>query len=143
MWQLGENPDPKIKGHGKVRGPFKWLRIDPSERTSWVLDEFRLSSKVKALTQRSGSAKARAKKALQRAYVPQVRARVSRWQHEIESGGESRAGIAKREGLSRARVTQLMRLLGLPSELKHRIISEPKLFQNMSIRQALHLADDQ
>lgn len=44
------------------------------------------------------------------------------WAAEIDAGMATRASIARREGLSRARVTQLMRLLGLEGRLRTEIL---------------------
>ena len=49
------------------------------------------------------------------------------WQELIESGnGTSKADIARREGLSRARVTQIMYLLNLASNIQKHILSMPE-----------------
>lgn len=48
------------------------------------------------------------------------------WRQEIESGTiASRAEIATREGISRARVTQIMNLLRLPREVRDQLESPP------------------
>ena len=54
----------------------------------------------------------------------EVLSKVDRWQEEIESG-VSRASIGRREGLSRARMTQLMRLTLVPLEIRTRIFVDP------------------
>lgn len=43
-----------------------------------------------------------------------------RWQREIETGNATRAGIARREGYTRARVTQIMKPLRLGEAMKAR-----------------------
>lgn len=60
-------------------------------------------------------------------------ARVRHWQAEIDLGC-SRAEIARREGLSRARVTQLFRLLELPDDTRQQLLDGGR---NLSIRAAL------
>lgn len=62
--------------------------------------------------------------------------RAQTWQAEID-GGASRAQIARREGLSRARVTQLMKLLDLPGHLQEALATGRT---HMSTRQAVRLA---
>jgi hypothetical protein len=48
------------------------------------------------------------------------------WQALIESGeASSQAEIARREGITRARVTQIMHLLRLPPEIQQHILSLP------------------
>ena len=46
----------------------------------------------------------------------------------------TRAGIARREGLSRARVTQVMALLDLPADVQQRLLNGE---ERWSIRTAL------
>jgi len=62
------------------------------------------------------------------------------WQSEIESGTTNRAGIAKRERITRARVTQIMSLLDLPEDEKDRLLAEGDEVKGMSIREALRSA---
>ena len=49
--------------------------------------------------------------------------RALRWQEEIEKTGITRADIARREGLSRSRVTQIMHLLDLSREMKAELLT--------------------
>ena len=50
------------------------------------------------------------------------------WQALLESGeASSQAAIARREGISRARVTQVMGLLRLAPEIQERVLSLPDL----------------
>ncbi len=58
------------------------------------------------------------------------------WQEEIEAGQVSRADIARREGLTRARVTQVMSLLNLSSELKVKMQGGHADVARWSVRQA-------
>ncbi len=59
------------------------------------------------------------------------------WQAEIEAGDINRAGIARREGYTRARVTQVTSLLGLPEELRGRLLGGDEAVAGMSVREAL------
>lgn len=59
------------------------------------------------------------------------------WQAEIETGGITRADIARREGLSRARVTQVMALLDLPDDVQQQLLDGD---ERWSIRRALREA---
>jgi ParB-like chromosome segregation protein Spo0J len=59
------------------------------------------------------------------------------WAAEIGAGVATRASIARREGLSRARVTQLMRLLGLEGRLRTEILDGSRV---CSVRGLLRLA---
>ncbi len=52
------------------------------------------------------------------------------WKELIESGkGVTQADIARREGLSRARVTQIMDLLNLAPNIQEHILSMPEVIQ--------------
>ena len=62
------------------------------------------------------------------------------WQAEIESGRMNRARIARRERVTRARVTQVMSLLDLPDEVRDRLLAEGEDVKGMSIREALRTA---
>jgi hypothetical protein len=59
------------------------------------------------------------------------------WADEIESGLMTRAEIADREGVSRARVTQIMRLLQLGQDERDALLSGAKV---CSVRQAIAAA---
>lgn len=50
------------------------------------------------------------------------------WAVEMEAGGVRRADLARREGITRARVTQVMSLLKLPEEVKVSVLAggEPR-----------------
>ena len=56
------------------------------------------------------------------------------WEVEIEAGVVNRAGVARREGVSRARVTQVMSLLDLPEDVQQRLLTGEVIW---SIRKAL------
>ena len=56
------------------------------------------------------------------------------WQTLLESGeATSQAEVARREGLTRARVTQVMGLLRLAPEIQHHILAMPNMIQRPSI----------
>ncbi len=56
------------------------------------------------------------------------------WKELLESGGvSSQADIARREGLSRARVTQIMDLLNLALDIKEYILSMPEVIRRPAI----------
>ena len=71
-----------------------------------------------------------ARRAHKRQAVRDTIARVDEWQRQIDLG-MTRAEIARQEGLTRARVTQLMKLSRLPKEVRHEIdkgIGEDELY---------------
>ncbi|MFH1468344.1 MAG: recombinase family protein [Pseudomonadota bacterium] len=67
--------------------------------------------------------------------------KVLTWQAEIDAGDMTRAGIARREGLSRARVTQLMKLLDLPEQVKMKLLEGDPEVQGMTMRNAVRMAE--
>jgi hypothetical protein len=67
-------------------------------------------------------------------------ARAMEWQKVIEAEGIDRAEIARRNGYTRARVTQLMSLLRLPDHLKTKLLAEDAEMAGWSIRRAIQAA---
>jgi hypothetical protein len=66
-------------------------------------------------------------------------AKVELWAVDL-AGGLKKSEIARREGLTRARVTQLMKLTALPDEVRQGVKSGDECFSEWSIRQAIELA---
>ena len=60
-----------------------------------------------------------------------------RWQAEIEATGLQRADIARRERLTRARVTQIMSLLELSADVKAMLLAGDPEVEDWSVRRAL------
>lgn len=59
--------------------------------------------------------------------VAELLRKAMEWQELLESGkGVTQADIARREGLSRARVTQIMDLLNLAPDIQKHILSMPE-----------------
>lgn len=59
------------------------------------------------------------------------------WEAEMARTGTNRAAIARRERITRARVTQIMSLLDLPDHLKTMLLGDHKDVEGWSIRKAL------
>ena len=59
------------------------------------------------------------------------------WQTEMRESGLTRADIARRENLTRARVTQVMSLLNLADNEKKKLLAEDPEVTDWSIRRAL------
>jgi hypothetical protein len=59
------------------------------------------------------------------------------WQAEIDRRGIRQADIARRERITRARVTQIMSLLDLPDDLKAMLLEAHEDVSDWSIRRAL------
>ena len=114
----------------------RWLPSVPSHGNTLVEDTIFLPvhDNVKPGSKSKPIRKARQGKALDAA---QALERAQLWQSLIDSQGMSRADIARREGISRARVTQIMSLLTLPAAVIEAIKSGKD--GGMTIRQALKL----
>jgi hypothetical protein len=65
-------------------------------------------------------------------------ARVDGWAVDL-AGGLKKSEIARREGLTRARVTQLMKLVHLPDSVKAGVKAGDDAFAGWSIRKAIEL----
>ena len=59
------------------------------------------------------------------------------WQKLIEQESISRAEISRREGLSRARVTQLMSLLKLPEKVQYGLLADALEYAGWTVRRGL------
>ena len=59
------------------------------------------------------------------------------WQRDIEEQGMRRSEIARREGYTRARVTQIMGLVKLPDEVKSLLLAGDDQVAAMTIREAM------
>jgi len=63
-----------------------------------------------------------------------------RWAKEIDAGKVSRADIARREGYTRARVTQILKLLDLDEEVRAAIIARDESVQGLTAKAAISMA---
>ena len=70
--------------------------------------------------------------------------RATAFQADIDAGrAKNRAAIARREGLTRARITQVMTLLKLPGVVQaHVLAAEPLAFTERQLRAIAMLADE-
>ena len=59
------------------------------------------------------------------------------WQSIIDQEGINRAEIARREGVTRARVTQVMSLLGLSDAVKRKLLDNEPETRGWSVRQVI------
>ena len=66
--------------------------------------------------------------------------KAQRWQEEIQQQGLRRADIAQAEGITRARVTQVMGLLELPADLQTDLTDNKPYTRSWSVRHALEMA---
>ena len=102
-----------------------------------------LAMKVKPPSQRAQkrrrAAENKARRAAAPPVVPETLKRVLHWQEEVDSGRHTRAGIARRENGTRARVTQQMKLLELPDAIKDAMLKDPEGYRDWTIRDALRM----
>jgi len=66
--------------------------------------------------------------------------KAQRWQQEIQQRGLRWADIARAEGITRARVTQVMGLLALPADLQRDLTDNKPYTRSWSVRHALKMA---
>lgn len=60
------------------------------------------------------------------------------WRQELDSGAvANQADIARREGVSRARVTQVLMLLRLAPEIRERVLAMPAMVERPAISERL------
>ena len=78
-------------------------------------------------------------KAPPRPTLAEALTRVDQWEIDL-AGGLRQSDIARREGLTRARVTQLMKLVDLPADVRSGVKAGDESFADWSIRQAIELA---
>ena len=62
------------------------------------------------------------------------------WQKDIEESSMRRADIARREGLTRARVTQIMGLLDLPEDVRQKVLDRDPEVGSWTIRKGMEMA---
>lgn len=116
---------------------MRWLRILRSHGTIALFDRFRL--KHPAPYERTTTRKKRKRKASPRPSLAEALTKALHWQKDIDDGSK-RADIARREGLTRARVTQLMKLLELPGKLQRKILDCDEEVAGWTIRHAIELS---
>lgn len=62
------------------------------------------------------------------------------WQKDIEEKGMRRSEIARRERYTRARVTQIMKLIELPEDVKGQVLAGDKSVAGWTVRQGIEVA---
>jgi hypothetical protein len=56
------------------------------------------------------------------------------WRRQLDTGElQNQAEIARREGMTRARVTQVMGMLRLPPEIQHEVLAAPHAIRRPAI----------
>ena len=135
-------PRLSAKSPARIVQGFSWLRRRPPGSTRLVVVKvpFYKASKPPSARQKKLRRRARKRKEREAGPSPALVAlrRAMAWQVEIEAGEVTRADIARREGLTRARVTQVMSLVKLPDEVKGMLLDGEG--EDWSIRRALREA---
>ena len=123
---------------------FRWLRKGDPRRTGLILDYYRLPVRQRPPSARAEREARRVARAQRLAEGPSTAAlalrKAQRWQQEIQQQGLRRADIARAEGITRARVTQVMGLLALPADLQRDLTDNKPYTRSWSVRHALEMA---
>ena len=99
------------------RAFLKWLPRAYQCSTALVVDAFECKQLVKRRRPPKVSLKSKSKQVITSSRASEALQKALGWQKMIEQESISRAEISGREGLSRARVTQLMSLFKLPAKV--------------------------
>ncbi len=119
----------------------EWLPIAGLERTGLVLDRFSIPDRPKPVSERQKRLQRRSERQGEVMEGPSSAAKALqtawRWQSLINQEGINRAEIARREGLTRARVTQVMSLLDLSDAVKRKLLDNEPETRGWSVRQVI------
>jgi hypothetical protein len=132
-----------LSGPNRDKSPFrerkglsKWLRqgdASASFRTRAVVD---LACARERLRKSAGGKKR----------VPRVHERLAiaeRWNERLAAGGVTRADLAREHGVSRARVTQVLKLLGLHPGIRAYVAAYPEMASEYRLRPLLALSSSE
>ena len=119
------------------RAFLKWLPRAYQSSTALVVDTFECKQLVKRRRPRKSGSKSQSKQMVTLSSAGEALQKALGWQKLIERESISRAEIARREGLSRARVTQLMRLLKLLEKVQQGLLAGVPEYAGWTVRQGL------
>ena len=119
------------------RAFLKWLPRAYPCSTALVVDTFECKQLVKRRRPRKASLKSQSRQIVALSPAGEALQRTLGWQKLIEQQSINRAEISRREGLSRARVTQLMRLLKLPEEVQRGLLAGAPEYVGWTVRRGL------
>src|SRR5262245_53180686 len=109
--------------------------------TSPAVDQFSFHGRTVLASARQIKLRGRAERRSRAAVEPPPAALALRraldWSAEMEARGLRRADIARREGITRARVTQLMALVDLPARTKALLLGGDAAVSGWSVKRAL------
>ena len=119
------------------RAFLKWLPRAYQCSTALVVDTFECKWLVKRRRSRKSSLKSQSKQKVTLSPAGEALQKALDWQKLIEQESITRAEISRREGLSRARVTQLMRLLKLPEKVQKGLLAGAPEYAGWTVRRGL------
>jgi hypothetical protein len=119
------------------RAFLKWLPRAYQSSTALVVDTFECKQLVKRRRPRKSGSKSQLKQMVTLSSAGEALQKALGWQKLIEQESISRAEISRREGLSRARVTQLMSLLRLPEEVQRGLLVGAPKYVGWTVRRGL------
>ena len=119
------------------RAFLKWLPRAYQSSTALVVDTFDCKRLVKRRRPRKTVSKSQSKPQVRLSPAGEALQKALSWQKLIEQGNISRAEISRREGLSRARVTQLMSLLKLTEKVQQGLLAGAPVYAGWTVRRGL------
>jgi hypothetical protein len=119
------------------RAFLKWLPRAYQSSTLLVVDSFQCERLVKRRRPRKAALKSQSKQMVTLSPAGEALQKALDWQKLIEQQSISRAEISRREGFSRARVTQLMRLLKLPEKVQQGLLAGAPEYAGWTVRRGL------
>ena len=119
------------------RAFLKWLPRAYQCSTALVVDTFECKRLVKRRRPRKSGLKSQSKQKVTLSPAGEALQKALDWQKLIEQESISRAEISRREGLSRARVTQLMSLLKLPKKVQQGLLAGAPEYAGWTVRRGL------
>ena len=114
---------------------FIWLPRAYPCSTALVVDVFECNRLVKRRRPRKTDLKSQSKHRVTLSPAGEALQKALDWQKLIEQQSIGRAEISRREGLSRARVTQLMSLLSLPKEVQQGLLAGAPEYAGWTVRE--------
>jgi hypothetical protein len=119
------------------RAFLKWLPRAYPCSTDLVVDTFECKRLVKRRRPTKSALKSQPKQRVTLSPAVEALQKALGWQKLTEQESISRAEISRREGLSRARVTQLMSLLKLPEKVQQGLLDGAPEYADWTVRRGL------
>ena len=120
---------------------LKWLPRAYQCSTALVVDTFECKRLVKRRRPRKSGSKSQSKQQVMLSPAGEALQKALGWQKLIDQESISRAEISRGEGLSRARVSQLMSLLKLPEKVQRGLLASAPAYADWTVRRGLGEAE--